>query len=202
MRAIPDPVQFLIDSLSRLPGIGPKTASRLAFFLLKAPDEVSLDLAKALENMKTGTGHCRQCFNITLADEDLCEICASSTRDENVLCVVEEPLDVIAIERTGAYQGKYHVLQGVLSPIEGIGPDQIKVFPLLERLNGSQIKEVIIATNPSLEGDATALFLQQRITPMGIKVSRLARGLPVGGDIEYADQTTLQRALAGRQSMD
>lgn len=202
MRAIPDPVQNLIDAFSRLPGIGPKTASRLAFYLLKASDEVSFDLAKALEAMKTETSHCQLCFNITMAGEELCDICASSTRNDDLLCVVEEPLDVIAIERTGAFQGKYHVLQGVLSPIEGIGPDQIKIFPLLERLKTHPVKEVILATNPSMEGDTTALYLQQRILPLGIKVSRLARGLPVGGDIEYADQNTLQRALAGRQSMD
>ncbi len=202
MRAIPDPVQNLIEAFARLPGIGPKTASRLAFYLLKASDEVSFDLANALEAMKQETGQCKLCFNITMAGEELCDICASSNRSDEVICVVEEPLDVLAIERTGAYQGKYHVLQGVLSPIEGIGPDQIKVFPLLERLKAHPVKEVIIATNPSMEGDTTAMFLQQRIAPLGIKVTRLARGLPAGGDIEYADQNTLQRALSGRQNMD
>jgi len=202
MRAIPDPVQNLIDAFARLPGIGPKTASRLAFYLLKASDEISLDLASALEAMKQETSQCSLCFNITMAGEDLCDICASPNRSDEVICVVEEPLDVLAIERTGAYQGKYHVLQGVLSPIEGIGPDQIKVFPLLERLKAHPVQEVILATNPSMEGDTTAMFLQQRIQPLGIKVTRLARGLPAGGDIEYADQTTLQRALSGRQNMD
>lgn len=202
MRALPEPVQNVIDAFSRLPGIGPKTASRLAFYLLKAPEEVSLDLAQALEKMQTETGHCTQCFNITLAGQELCDICSSTERSDEVLCVVEEPLDVIAIEKTGAFSGKYHVLMGVLSPIEGVGPDQIKIFPLLERLKNSHVKEVIIATNPSMEGDATALYLLQRIAPMGIKVSRLARGLPAGGDIEYADQSTLMRALAGRQAMD
>lgn len=202
MRAVPDPVQNLIEAFARLPGIGPKTASRLAFYLLKASDEVSLDLAHALEAMKQETSQCKLCFNITMAGEDLCDICASPNRSDEVICVVEEPLDVLAIERTGAYQGKYHVLQGVLSPIEGIGPDQIKVFPLLERLKAHPVKEVIIATNPSMEGDTTAMFLQQRIAPLGIKVTRLARGLPAGGDIEYADQNTLQRALSGRQNMD
>ena len=202
MRAVPDPVQNLIEAFARLPGIGPKTASRLAFYLLKASDEVSLDLAHALEAMKQETSQCKLCFNITMAGEDLCDICASPNRSDEVICVVEEPLDVLAIERTGAYQGKYHVLQGVLSPIEGIGPDQIKVFPLLERLKAHPVKEVIIATNPSMEGDTTAMFLQQRIVPLGIKVTRLARGLPAGGDIEYADQNTLQRALSGRQNMD
>ncbi|MGB4594761.1 MAG: recombination mediator RecR [Anaerolineaceae bacterium] len=202
MRAVPDPVQNLIEAFARLPGIGPKTASRLAFYLLKASDEVSLDLAHALEAMKQETSQCKLCFNITMAGEDLCDICASPNRSDEVICVVEEPLDVLAIERTGAYQGKYHVLQGVLSPIEGIGPDQIKVFSLLERLKAHPVKEVIIATNPSMEGDTTAMFLQQRIAPLGIKVTRLARGLPAGGDIEYADQNTLQRALSGRQNMD
>ena len=202
MRSIPDPVQNLIDAFSRLPGIGPKSASRLAFFLLKEPETLTLDLAEALEALKSDTSNCQQCFNITLAGEDICEICASSERSDQTICVVEEPLDVLAIERTGVYQGKYHVLMGVLSPIEGIGPDQIKIFPLLERLKNGVTKEVIIATNPSMEGDATALYLQQRIVPMGIKVSRLARGLPVGGDIEYADQSTLQRAMAYRQTME
>lgn len=202
MRALPEPVQGLIDAFARLPGIGPKTASRLAFFLLKAPDETSLSLAEALQGIKDNIGYCPRCFNITLAGEPLCDICADQERDAELLCVVEEPLDVIAIERTGAYAGVYHVLMGVLSPIEGIGPDQIKVFPLLERLKVDKVREVILATNPSMEGDATALYLQQRIAPMGIKVSRLARGLPVGGDIEYADQNTLLRALAGRQNMD
>jgi recombination protein RecR len=202
MRTLPAPVEALVESFARLPGIGPKSASRLAFYLLKAPDEVAADLAKALEELKAQTGNCSLCFNITLAGEELCDICASSIRSEALLCVVEEPMDVLAIERTGAYQGKYHVLMGVLSPIDGIGPDQIKIFPLLERLKTREVQEVIIATNPSMEGDATALYLQQRIAPMGIKVSRLARGLPVGGDIEYADQNTLQRALSGRQSMD
>ena len=143
MRTIPGPVQNLIDAFARLPGIGPKTASRLAFFLLKAPAETSLDLAQALEAMQIGTSHCTECFNITLAGEEKCDICASSMRDQELICVVEEPLDVLAIERTGAFQGKYHVLQGVLSPIEGIGPDQIKVFPLLERLKAGQVREVI-----------------------------------------------------------
>lgn len=202
MRTIPGPVQNLIDAFARLPGIGPKTASRLTFFLLKAPAETSLDLAQALEAMRAETSYCLECFNITLAGEEKCDICSSSTRDQALICVVEEPLDVLAIERTGAFQGKYHVLQGVLSPIEGIGPDQIKIFPLLERLKAGEVREVIIATNPSMEGDATALYLQQRINQMGIKVTRLARGLPVGGDIEYADQSTLQRALSYRQEME
>ena len=202
MRTIPDPVQNLIDAFSRLPGIGPKSASRLAFFLLKAQDSLSLDLADALEALKKDTSRCKICFNITKAGEDVCEICASPNRSDETLCVVEEPLDVIAIERTGVYQGKYHVLMGVMSPVDGIGPDQLTIFPLFERLKNSPTKEVIIATNPSMEGDTTAMYLKKHIDPMGIRVSRLARGLPVGGDIEYADQNTLERALAYRQKMD
>lgn len=202
MRALPQPVQNLIDAFSRLPGVGPKTAARLAFYLLKEEGETGKDLAEALLALKTETGYCKQCFNITLAGSDLCDVCSDTRRDETLICVVEEPSDVIAIERTAVYNGKYHVLLGVLSPIEGIGPDQIKLQALLERLQKEPVREVIIATNPTMEGDATALYLQQRVTPLGIKVSRLARGLPVGGDIEYADQNTLQRALSGRQSME
>lgn len=202
MRALPQPVQNLIDAFSRLPGIGPKTAARLAFYLLKDESDIAQNLAKALQNLKAETGYCKQCHNITLAGEALCEVCSDNRRDDSLICVVEEPSDVIAIERTGVFGGKYHVLLGVLSPIEGIGPEQIKFQSLLERLQKEPVREVIIATNPTMEGDATALYLQQRISPLGIKVSRLARGLPVGGDIEYADQNTLQRALSGRQSME
>ena len=202
MRALPQPVQNLIDAFSRLPGVGPKTAARLAFYLLKDEGDIAQNLAEALQNLKVDTGYCKQCHNITLAGEALCEVCSDSRRDDSLICVVEEPSDVIAIERTGVFGGKYHVLLGVLSPIEGIGPEQIKFQSLLERLQKEPVREVIIATNPTMEGDATALYLQQRISPLGIKVSRLARGLPVGGDIEYADQNTLQRALSGRQSME
>ncbi len=202
MRALPQPVQNLIDAFSRLPGVGPKTAARLAFYLLKDDGDIANDLAEALQNLKAETGYCKQCHNITLAGQALCEVCSDDRRDDSLICVVEEPSDVIAIERTGVYGGKYHVLLGVLSPIEGIGPEQIKFQSLLERLQKEPVREVIIATNPTMEGDATALYLQQRISPLGIKVSRLARGLPVGGDIEYADQNTLQRALSGRQSME
>lgn len=202
MRALPQPVQNLIDAFSRLPGVGPKTAARLAFYLLKDDGDIANDLAEALQNLKAETGYCKQCHNITLAGQVLCEVCSDDRRDDSLICVVEEPSDVIAIERTGVYGGKYHVLLGVLSPIEGIGPEQIKFQSLLERLQKEPVREVIIATNPTMEGDATALYLQQRISPLGIKVSRLARGLPVGGDIEYADQNTLQRALSGRQSME
>jgi recombination protein RecR len=199
---LPESVQSLITALERLPGIGPKTASRLAFFLLRAPDDAAQQLAEALTGLRDRISLCQDCFNITEAGRDRCEICDSVQRDGSILCVVEEALDVLALERTGGYQGKYHVLQGVLSPIEGIGPDDLKIKPLLERLKQGEVKEVILATNPSMEGDATALYLRQQIQPLGVQVTRLARGLPVGGDLEYADQNTLLRALAGRQEMN
>jgi recombination protein RecR len=201
MANLPVPVQDLIESLERLPGIGPKTASRLAFFLLRAPDDTSLRLAEALVRLKRDTSFCEMCFNITLAGQTQCDICASPDREETSLCVVEEPLDVLVLERTGGFHGRYHVLHGVLSPIDGIGPDDLKIRPLLERLKDSKIKEVILATNPSMEGDATALYLRQQILPLGQRLTRLARGLPVGSDLEYADQNTLLRALAGRQEL-
>lgn len=202
MRTLPEPVQNLIDALARLPGVGPKTASRLAFYLLRAPEEISLSLAEALRGIKDETGLCEVCFNITHKDTRVCEVCASDQRDRHTICVVEEPLDVLAIEKTAGFNGLYHVLHGVLSPIEGIGPDDIKVRELYARLDSGEVREVILATNPSMEGDATAMFLHDRIAPMGIRVTRLARGLPVGGDLEYADQNTLLRALAGRQELD
>jgi recombination protein RecR len=199
---LPQSLQSLINALERLPGIGPKSASRLAFYFLRAPEEVSQDLAEALANLKANTTLCQECFNITEAGRDRCEICESAQRDGRLVCVVEEALDVLALERTGGYNGKYHVLQGVLSPIEGIGPDDLKIKQLAGRVGNGEIKEVILATNPSMEGDATALYLRQHLEPLGVKVTRLARGLPVGGDLEYADQNTLLRALAGRQEMN
>ena len=202
MRTLPEPVQNLVDALARLPGVGPKTASRLAFYLLRAPDDISLSLSEALVGIKQETGLCETCFNITRKDSPVCEVCASDQRDRQTLCVVEEPLDVLAIEKTAGYNGLYHVLHGVLSPIEGIGPDDLKISELIARLQDSDIQEVILATNPSMEGDATAMYLHDRIVPFGIRVTRLARGLPVGGDLEYADQNTLLRALAGRQKLD
>lgn len=198
---LPEPLQNLVLAFERLPGIGPKSASRLAFFLLRAPEEVSRQLAEALIALKQNTAFCPECFNIMQAGRERCEICESRARDESVICVVEEPLDVLALERVGAYQGKYHVLHGVLSPIEGIGPDDLKIKPLLERVARGGVREVILATNPSMEGDATALYLRQQLQPFGVQVTRLARGLPVGGALEYADQNTLLRALAGRQEM-
>jgi recombination protein RecR len=198
---LPDSIQNLISALERLPGIGPKTASRLAFYLLRAPEEISGSLSEALADLKTKIAFCQDCFNITSAGRERCEICESGSRDATIICVVEEPLDVLALERIGAFQGKYHVLQGVLSPIEGIGPDDLKIKPLLDRLQGGTVKEVILATNPSMEGEATAQYLYPRLQAFGVRVTRLARGLPVGGDLEYADQNTLLRALSGRQEM-
>ena len=201
MANLPEPLQNLIDAFERLPGIGPKTAARLAFFILNTPEPMTTDLVESLRSVKQDLGFCEICFNITLAVNPLCEICSDPRRNRTSICVVEEPLDVLALERTNAFNGMYHVLHGVLSPIEGIGPDDIKIQPLMERARTGGITEVILATNPSMEGDATALYLHQRLVPLGIKVTRLARGLPVGSDLEYADQGTLSRALAGRQDM-
>ena len=188
-------------AFERLPGVGPKTASRLAFYLLQAPEEISKNLADALLALKSATGMCQNCYNITLAGQTLCEICANPKRDDSTICVVEEPLDVLMLERTEGFQGRYHVLHGVLSPIEGISPEQLKIRQLIERVRRGGVKEVILATNPSMEGDATALYLRQQLQPLGVRVTRLARGLPVGGDLEYADQNTTQLALAGRHNM-
>jgi len=198
---LPEPLQNLIEAFSRLPGIGPKTASRLAFYLLRASEDLSLDLAQALQAIHSETTYCQTCFNITMAGRNECEVCASPDRDQGLICVVEEPLDVMALERTEGFLGCYHVLHGVLSPIEGIGPEDLKIRQLLDRVNSGGVQEIILATNPSMEGDATAMYLRQLLTPLGVRVTRLARGLPVGGDLEYADQGTLLRALAGRQEM-
>ena len=177
--------ESLITALERLPGIGPKSASRLAFYLLRAPDDVAQDLSTASANLKANTAFCQECFNITEAGRTLCEVCDSSRRDGTMICVVEEALDVLALERTGGFQGKYHVLQGVL----------------VARVAAGGVKEIILATNPSMEGDTTAMYLQTQLKPLGVHITRLARGLPVGGDLEYADQNTLLRALSGRQEM-
>jgi len=199
---LPEPIQNLINALERLPGIGPKSASRLAFYLLRASEDISQDLSVALANLKTNTAFCQECFNITEARRERCEICESQKRDGSLICVVEEALDVLALERTGGFNGKYHVLQGVLSPIEGIGPDDLKIKQLVSRVANGGVKEIILATNPSMEGDATAQYLQSQLKPFDVHVTRLARGLPVGGDLEYADQSTLLRALSGRQEMN
>ena len=201
MSILPEPLERLILALERLPGVGPKTASRLAFYMLKAPAEFSDNLADALRMVKKGTAFCHTCFNITDAGREECVICADPKRDRSVVCVVEDPLDMVALEKTAGFKGQYHVLQGVLSPIEGIGPDDIKIYELEERVKNGEITEVIVATNPSMEGDATALYLRQRLDKYPVKLTRLARGLPVGGDLEYADQSTLLRALDGRQEL-
>ncbi|MEA3440809.1 MAG: recombination mediator RecR [Chloroflexota bacterium] len=198
---LPEPIQNLINALSRLPGIGPKTASRLTFYLLRTPDDLPQQLADALYNLKSGITYCQTCFNITAAGRSECEICASEERDAGLICVVEEPLDVVALERTAGYQGRYHVLNGALSPVEGIGPEDLRIRELIGRLQGGNISEIILATNPSMEGDYTAAYLQQQLRNFDLRITRLARGLPVGGDLEYADQNTLLRALDGRQEM-
>lgn len=198
---LPAPIQNLIDAFSRLPGIGPKTASRLTFFLLNAPEEIAGELSEALHELKANTVDCPICFNVTNAGRTECEVCASPDRDPGLVCVVEEPSDVLAMERTGGFQGRYHVLRGALSPIEGIGPEDLTIHELVGRVKAGGIRELILATNPSMEGDATAMYIQQQINIPGVKVTRLARGLPIGGDLEYTDQTTLLRALTGRQEM-
>lgn len=200
IQTIPEPVSRLIDEFSRLPGIGPKTASRLTFFLLRAADDQATALAEALRDLKARMRFCEVCFNITEASP--CVVCGSDERSRRVICVVEEPLDVLAIERTRQFRGLYHVLHGAISPMEGIGPDDLRIRELVERVGQGSVEEVILATNPSLEGDATAMYLHRQLANRGVRVTRLARGLPVGGDLEYADQNTLLRALAGRQEMD
>jgi recombination protein RecR len=199
MITVAAPIANVIDSLSRLPGIGPKTAARLAFYLLRAPEDQVLALAEAIRELKELTVFCQRCFNI--ADSNPCAICSSEERDGALICVVEEPSDVLAIERTREFRGLYHVLHGAISPVDGVGPEQLKVAELLARLQGGVVREVLIATNPNLEGEATAMYLARLIGPLGIRVTRLAHGLPVGGDLEYADEVTLGRALTGRHEM-
>jgi recombination protein RecR len=193
------PVQELIDELGRLPGVGPKSAQRIAFHLLKLPRDDALRLAKSITEVKDRVAFCTRCFNIAEGDE--CTICADSKRDDTVLCVVEEPRDIVAVEKTGEFRGRYHVLQGAISPIEGIGPDQLRVKELLERLGREHIDEVILCTNPNIEGEATAMYLSRLLQPLGTTVTRIASGLPVGGDLEYADELTLGRALEGRREV-
>jgi recombination protein RecR len=195
----PEPVARLIDALQRLPGIGPKTAQRLTFFLLKRPAEEVRELSQALLAVKERIVYCRVCFNV--ADQDPCPICADPRRDGRLLCVVEEPNDLLAMERTGEYRGRYHVLLGALSPLDGIGPEDLKIRELLARLEAGGVAEVIRATNPHVEGEATALYLAKLVRPLSVRVTRIARGLPVGGDLEYADQVTLSKALEGRREI-
>lgn len=199
IRTVPEPVTRLIDELSRLPGIGPKTASRLTFFLLRASTDQAIALADALRDLKERTRFCETCFNIT--EVSPCVICESGDRDQRVICVVEEPLDVVAIERTRRFNGLYHVLHGAISPMEGIGPDDLKIRELLARVAQGTVEEVILATNPSLEGENTATFIHRKLAVFPVRVTRLARGLPVGGDVEYADEITLIRSLEGRREM-
>lgn len=194
------PVQDLIDELGRLPGVGPKSAQRIAFYLLKVPKDDAVRLARAIAEVKDKVRFCTLCFNVSEAE--LCAICADTRRDTSVVCVVEEPRDLVAVEKTGEFKGRYHVLQGAISPIEGIGPEQLRIRELLDRIGREGIDEVILCTNPNLEGEATALYLGRLLKPLGLRVTRIASGLPVGGDLEYADELTLGRALEGRRDVD
>lgn len=199
MQPLAGPVSRLIEAFSRLPGIGPKTSARLTFYLLRAPAEVALELADALRDLKQRVTFCERCYHIT--ETSPCPICLDETRDHGLICVVEEPLDVLAIERTREYRGVYHVLHGAISPVDGIGPDDLKITELLARLKSEPVREVILATNPNLEGEATAMYIARLLAPYKVRVTRLARGLPVGGDLEYADEVTLARALEGRREV-
>lgn len=194
----PQSISKLIEEFSKLPGIGPKTAQRLAFFVLNMQEADVRAFSEALINAKTNIKYCSVCGNLT--DEDPCQICRNTSRDSEVICVVEEPRDVIAMEKTREFRGLYHVLHGAISPLEGVGPDDIKIKELLKRLT-PDTKEVIIATNPNVEGEATAMYISRLIKPIGIKVTRIAHGVPVGGDIEYADEVTLSKALEGRREI-
>jgi recombination protein RecR len=199
-----EPVQRLIDELARLPGIGPKSAQRVAFHLLKVTPAQAKELAAAIVEVKDKVSLCRQCFNVS--DGELCEFCRDPRRDPSLICVVQEPPDIVAIERTREFGGLYHVLQGAISPIEGIGPEELRIGELLARIRATSegrpaIREVIVATNPNIEGEATAMYLGRLLTPLGLEVTRLASGLPVGGDLEYADEVTLGRALEGRRPL-
>ncbi|HLT68825.1 MAG TPA: recombination mediator RecR [Acidimicrobiales bacterium] len=194
------PVQDLIDELGRLPGIGPKSAQRIAFHLLKVDKQDALRLARAIAEVKDKVSFCRTCFNI--AEGEQCGICADPRRDAGLVCVVEEPRDLVAVEKTGEFHGRYHVLQGAISPIEGVGPDQLRVRELLERIEREGVTEIILCTNPNLEGEATAMYLGRLLKPLGVRVTRIASGLPVGGDLEYADELTLGRALEGRREVE
>jgi recombination protein RecR len=197
MQITVEPVARLIEELARLPGIGPKTAQRLTFHLLRVPAEHARALAEAIVHMKEAVIFCSSCLNIT--DRDPCSICRSETRDRSTICVVEEPLDVLAIERTREYKGLYHVLHGAIDPVGGVGPDDLKIRELVRRLGDGSVTEVILATNPNVEGEATSMYVAREVSKLGVKVSRLARGLPIGGDLEYADEVTLARALEGRR---
>jgi recombination protein RecR len=197
MKIIPDNVQNLIDEFAKLPGIGPKTAQRLTFYLLRSPESEVAKFGEAALNLKKELKVCETCCNISVNDE--CEVCLDNNRDKSLICVVGEPLDIVAIEKTGHFKGVYHVLGGVISPVEGIGPDDLYIKELADRAKNGEVSEIILATNPNLEGETTALYIQKLISPAGIKITRLAHGLPVGGDLEYADEITLSRAIEGRR---
>lgn len=199
MSTLPKPIAQLIEEFARLPGIGPKTASRLTFYLLRGTNEQALSLSAALADLRTNIVTCERCFN--LAEQSPCTICSDASRDQTLLCVLEEPLDVLAIERTGAYKGLYHVLHGAISPVEGILPQDLKISELLQRIEREPIVEIILATNPNLEGENTAMYIQRQIGNRSVSITRLARGLPMGGDLEYADEVTLARAVQGRSRM-
>ncbi len=196
---VAEPIAKLIEEFNKLPGIGPKSAQRLTYYLLQVPAEKAEALAEAITAVKEKLSLCSICFNIT--DSDPCVICRDEERDHTKICIVEEPIDILPLERTKKYKGLYHVLHGVIAPSDGIGPDELKFKELLSRLNDGLVTEVILATNPNLEGETTAMYLQRLIAPLGIRITRLARGLPYGGDLEYADDVTLSRALEGRQEM-
>ena len=195
----PEPIAKLIEGFTKLPGIGPKTATRLAFFVLKMKEDDVVDLAKALVNAKRKLLYCSQCQNIS--DVDPCYVCSDKSRDPSCICVVQEPKDFIAMERTKEFHGTYHILHGAISPMEGIGPEDIRLPELLNRLKDEQVQELILATNPNLEGEATAMYISRLVKPFGIRVTRIAHGLPVGGDLEYADEVTLTKALEGRREL-
>jgi len=194
---VPKSVASLIEAFESLPGIGPKTAARLTYYLLHAPDSLSEKLSEATRDLKTKTKICSVCQNIT--ETDPCEICDDPARDGSIICIVEDPLDVWAIEKSGSFGGLYHVLHGVIAPLENIGPEELKINELLPRLKDGKVKELILATNPSMEGEATAMYIQRLTKPLGIKTTRIARGIPIGAELEYADEVTLRRALEGRK---
>lgn len=199
MRPVPKSVERLIEELNRLPGIGPKTASRLTFYMLRSSREQAQGLADAVGQLHDKVVTCSMCFNI--AETSPCAICGDTQRDRSLICVVEEPLDVLAIERTRAYDGLYHVLHGAISPLEGVGPEDLKIAELLQRLRRHPAEEIILATNPNLEGESTAMYISRQLAPLGVRATRLAHGLPMGADLEYADEVTLTRALEGRREM-
>ena len=199
------PVQDLIDELGRMPGIGPKSAQRIAFHLLRLPTEDALRLARSISEVKARISFCRRCYNVAEVVDGAaaeCGLCTDTRRDATVVCVVEEPRDIVAVEKTQEFKGRYHVLQGAINPIEGVGPDQLRIKELVARLEPEGITEVILCTNPNIEGEATAMYLARLLKPLGLKVTRIASGLPVGGDLEYADELTLGRALEGRREVD